>query len=138
MGVGGGEEEEEEVPKARMITSIRARIRCRGRLGGCPREGENRRKPRSTRSPSSKALLGSASEWVSGRLKCQALSQASCARVGLIAVAGRKRVRLLEMRFELVKSEFSYSPFQVSSWRNAISTSHERTTCGWIILYDRV
>lgn len=94
MGVGGGEEEEEEVPKARMITSIRARIRCRGRLRGCPREGENRRKPRSTQGPSSKALLGPAMS-ACEKDTCQALSQPSCARVGLIAV-GRGRAGALD------------------------------------------
>lgn len=64
--------------------------------------GKTAYKPRSTRSPSSKALLGLASEWVSGRDKCQAVSQTVRARRAYRR--GEEQVRLIEMRFELVEN----------------------------------
>jgi hypothetical protein len=128
MGVGGGEEEEGEVQKARMITSIRARIRCRGRLRGRPREGENRRKPRSTQGPSSNALLGPASEC--SRKRLMSGSEPIIVRARRAYRRGEGKVYALE-RNALRAGHPTYPPFQVSGWRNAISTSQERTTCGW-------
>jgi hypothetical protein len=83
-----------------MITSVRARIRCRGRLRGCPREGENSPNQGQLVVQAQRALLGPASEWVDER-KCQALSQLVRARRAYRRGRG-KRVRLMELRFELV------------------------------------